>query len=103
MPAYLVEVTKTVLIGKRVVRATTATQALRYVWRTSTEVGALNPDELMAALDEGLKLEDARIVPEDVVGRLPQTDEHYIHKTKCPADGSTPIGKGNCCCPELDL
>ena len=105
MPAYRVEVTKAVLPGKRIVRAATATQAMRYVWRTATSVEALNPDELMGALDEGLKLEDARIIPEDVVppGKQPASEEQYVHKLRCPATSNTPIGKGDCCCPDLDL
>lgn len=105
MAAYIVEVLHPIEAGKRIIRASTAQQALRYVWRMNSAVKGLSQDELLAAImDEGLEIEDARS-GQDEPSPPPSADgtETYAHKIACPAGSSTPIGKANCKCPELDL
>lgn len=102
MAAYLVEIERPVEPGKRLVRASTAAQALRHVWRQTTVVTALSPDETLSAIiEDGLKPEDAR-APEEVATAGP-AGESYAHKLACPAASTTPIGKGDCRCPDLDM
>lgn len=101
MAAYLVEIQKPVVPGKRLVRASTAAQALRHVWRQTTVVTVLNPDETLSAIiEDGLKPEDAR-APDEVVPA--GSGDSYAHKLACPAATTTPIGKGDCRCPDIDL
>lgn len=105
MAAYIVEVLHPIEAGKRIIRASTAQQALRYVWRMNSSVKGLSQDELLAAImDEGLEIEDARSGTDDVPPP-PSADgnQTYAHKIACPAGSETPIGKGNCKCPDLDL
>jgi hypothetical protein len=102
MPAYLVEINKKVEPTKRIVRVGTPHQALRHVWKSMSTIETLTTDQLMAALDQGIPIEDVRAGAEDVPGPSTQTDT-YAHKLACPAANTTPIGKGNCKCQDLDL
>lgn len=109
MPVYAVTNVET---GKvRIVVADIVQQAYRHVSKNAFTAVTLTTEKMAKLIAETGAMIEFASEPEPPAPEVPLkseaqvdfADETYNHKPACPADSSTPIGKGNCICMQIDL